>query len=159
MSTALELTNISSSPGEEFTVEPFSLPSLEHRFRIAPTTLSDMPTAVMGASGATLFTSHSEMGADSEHHIDTRGTTIENDLMDLLDGISNMSPLSIIGSSNDEMDPFYGAEFSKVDRNFYGRPVQRVLPTPRQAQVVRPTVVNPPAITSSTSAFTVTIPA
>ena len=87
-----------------------------------------MPTAFMGAAGAVLFPRSNEMETSSEHHIDTRGTTIESDLMDLLDEISNVSPLSFIGSSGDEKDPFHGAEFANVDRNSYGRPTQRVVP-------------------------------
>ena len=51
-SLALELMKISRSSGEDFAVEPFPLPSLENRFRIAHATLSDMPTAFMGAAGA-----------------------------------------------------------------------------------------------------------
>ena len=54
------------------------------------------------------------METKSEHHIDMRGTTFEDDLMDFLDGISNVSPLSITGSSEDEMDPLYVAEFANV---------------------------------------------
>ena len=131
-SPALELINISSSSGEEFTVEPISLPGLEVRIRIATSNLSDMPTAFMGAAGAALFTRNNEMETNSEHHVDTieRGTTIEIDLTDFLDGISNVSPLSFIGSLEDEMDPFHEAEFANVGRNSYGRPVQRVSPTP-----------------------------
>ena len=94
-----------------------------------------MPTAFMRAAGAALFTRNNEMGTNSEHHFDTRGPTIENDLMDLLDRISNVSPLSFIGSSDDKMDPFHGAEFANEGRNLYVRPVQRVSPTPRQPQL------------------------
>ena len=78
--------------------------------------------------------------------------------MDLLDGTTNVSPLSFIGSSDDEMDPFHGAAFANSGENSFGRPVQRVLPTPRQPQIVRPTVINPLMIPSNTCAFTVAIP-
>ena len=60
-SQALELINISSCSGDEFTVEPISLPTLEDRFRIATTTLSDMSTAFMGAAGAAMFTRNNEI--------------------------------------------------------------------------------------------------
>ena len=43
-----DLINISSSSGEDFAVEPFSLAELNERFRVAPFPLSDMPTAFMG---------------------------------------------------------------------------------------------------------------
>ena len=52
MDTALDLINISSSSEEGFTVEGFSLPDLEDRLRVAPSSISNMPTAFMGAAEA-----------------------------------------------------------------------------------------------------------
>ena len=55
ISPGTDLINISSSSGEEFAVELFSLAELDGRFRVVPFPLSDMPTAFMGATGAVLF--------------------------------------------------------------------------------------------------------
>ena len=156
-SPVLELINISSSSGEEFVVEPFSLPELEDKFRVPRSQLADLPTAFVGAGEAVLFARGNEMGNDSEHHVDTRGSNIENDLMDLLDEAIDVSPLTFIGSSEDEVDPFLEANFANVERNSYGRPVQRVAPIPRQPEVIRP-IANPPTIQSNTSAFTAVMP-
>ena len=131
-SPALELINISSSSGEEFVVEPFSLAELEDRFRVPRSHLADLPTAFVGAAEAVLFAREIEMGNDSEHHVDTRGSNIENDLMDLLDEAIDVSPLTFIGSSEDKVDPFLDANCANVERNSYGRPVLRVAPIPRQ---------------------------
>ena len=157
-SPALELVNISSSSGEEFMVESFSLPELEDRFRIPHSDLIDLPTAFVGATGAVLLARDNEMGNDSEHQVDTRGSTIENNLMDLLDDAIDVSPLTFIGSSEDEVDPFLDANFFvNVERYSYGRPIQRVPPTTRQQAMIRP-IVNIPTIPSSTSAFTAVMP-
>ena len=87
-------------------MEPFSLPELEDRFRIPRTDLIDLPTAFVGAAEAVLFARRNEIGNDSEHHVDTRGSNIENDLLDLLDDAIDVSPLTFIGSSEvDEVDP------------------------------------------------------
>ena len=79
--------------------------------------------------------------------------------MDLMDNISNISPLTFIGSSEEENDPFFGANFANMDqtdRNSYGGPVQRVQPTFRQ-QRLDETITNPPLIPSSLSAFTAVV--
>ena len=153
----LELVNISSSLGEEFEVEHLSLPELEDRFRIAPNTASDKPSAFMGAAGATLFVQNNNSGVDTEHVVDTRGSVIENELMDLLDEVFEISSLTFIGSSEDEADQFFGANFANVERNSYGRPVQRVQPSIRQSQTAGPNT-NPPVFPSQNSAFTTVIP-
>ena len=80
--------------------------------------------------------------------------------MDLLSDIPNVSPVTFIDSSEEEMNPFPEANFANVQRNAYGRPTQRVSPIPRpqirnlgqQPEVTRNT--NPPAIPSQVSAFT-----
>ena len=110
-SPTLELVNISSSSGEEFRVESYSLPELEDRFRIPHSDLIDLPTAFVSATGVVLFARDNEMGNDSEHQVDTRGSAIENNLMDLLDDAIDVSPLTFICSSEDETDPFLDANF------------------------------------------------
>ena len=151
-----DLINNSSSSGEEFAVEPFSLAELNERFRVAPFPLSDMPTAFMGATDAALFPNSVEAPIEEGQQVDTRGSLIENELMDLMDNISNISSLTFIGSSEEEDDPFFGANFAymeQTDRNSYGRPVQRVPPIPRQQRVAE-IITNPLTIPSSMSAFT-----
>ena len=64
--------------------------------------------------------------------------------------------LAFTGTSEDEIDPFVAADFANVERNSYGRSVQRVCSTARQQEVVRP-VANDPMIPSSVSAFTAVI--
>ena len=159
VSPVKDLINILSSSGEEFAVEPFSLAELDERFRVAPFPLSDMPTAFMGAAGAMLFPNNGEVPIEAGQHIDTRGSLIENELMLLLDKISNISPLTFIGSSEEQDDSFFGANFANMDqpsRNNYGRPVQRIQPMPRQQRMDQ-VITNPPMIPSSSSAFTAVI--
>ena len=156
-SPTLDLVNISSSPGEELEVGHLSLSELEDRFRIAPHTANDLPSAFMGAAGATLFVQNNGPRVDTEHAVDTRGSVIENEPMDLLDEVSEVSSLTFIGSSEDEVDPFFGANFANVERNSYGRPVQRVQPTIRQSQTKRPNTI-PPVVPSQNSAFKTVIP-
>ena len=46
-----------------------------------------------------------------------------------MDNIANISTLTFIESSDEEDDPFFGANFENVeqaDGNSYGRPVQKV---------------------------------
>ena len=160
VSPMTDLINISSSSGEEFAVEPFSLAELDERLRGAPFPLSDMPTAFMGAAGAVLFPNNGEAPIEKGQHNDTRGSLIENELMDLMDNISNISPLTFFGSSEEEDDPFFGANFANMDqsnRNSCGRQVQRVQLMPRQ-QRMDETIANPPIFTSSLSVFTAVIP-
>ena len=97
VSPVTDLINISSSSGEEFAVEPFSLAKLDERFRVAPFPLSDMPTTFMGAAGSVLFPINGKAPIGDWQHIDTRGSLIENKLMDLMDNISNISPLTFRG--------------------------------------------------------------
>ena len=157
--TALELINISSSSEEGFVVEPLTLPEMEDRFRVASSSITSMPVAFLGSTEASLFiTNLVETG--SRGCIDTRGTTIESELVDLLSDIPNNLPITFIDRSEEEMDPFQEANFANVQRNAYGRPTQRVSPVPRpqitnteqQPEVTRN--INPPAIPSQVRAFT-----
>ena len=161
ISPVTDLINISSSSGEEFAVEPFSLAELDERFRVAPFPLSDMPTAFLGAIGAVLFPNNGEAPIEEGQQIDTRASNIENELMDLMDNISNILPLTFIGSSSEEDGPFSGAKFANMDQtdsNSYGRLVQRVQPMPRQQRMDETITHPPPKIPSSVSAFTAVVP-
>ena len=141
-------------------VEPLSVNDLDERFRTVPYPLTDMSTAFMGAAGAVLFPNSVDSQAGDGQQIDTRDSRIENELMDLMDDVSNISSLTFIGSSEEEDNPFLGANFANVnqaEKNSYGRPVQRVQPMVRTPRVTRATV-NPPLVPSSRSAFSVVIP-
>ena len=141
-------------------VEPLSVNDLDERFRSAPYPLTDMSTAFMGATGAVLFPSSTDPQAGDDQQIDTRNSLIENELMDLMGDVSNISSLTFIGSSEEEDNSFFGANFANVDqadRNSYGRPVQRVQPMVRTSRVTR-AAVNRPIVPSYRSAFSVVIP-
>ena len=156
--TALDLIKITRSSEEGFVVEPLTLPEMEDRFRVASSSITSMPVAFMGSTEASLFITNS-VETGSRGCKDTRGTTIESELMDLLSDIPNISPVTVIDSSDEEMDPFPEANFANVQRNAYGRPTQRVSPIPRpqienleqQPEITRNII--PPAIPSQVSAF------
>ena len=78
--------------------------------------------------------------------------------MDQLYGTQNVSPPTLIGSPEVEINPLYQADSVNMEKNSYGRPDQRFSPTPRQPQVVRP-VMNPQMIPSNGDAFTTIMPA
>ena len=141
-------------------VEPLSVNDLDERLRSAPYPLTDMSTAFMGAAGAVLFPNSADPQAGDGQQTDTRNFRIEKELMDLMDDVSNISSLTFIGSSEEEDNPFLGANFANVnqaERNSYGRPVQRVQPMVRTPRVTRATV-NPPLVPSCRSAFSVVKP-
>ena len=64
-----------------------------------------MSTAFMGAAGAVLFPNSVDSQAGDGQQIDTRDSRIENELMDLMDDVSNISSLTFIGSSEEEDNP------------------------------------------------------
>ena len=128
--TALDLINISSSSEEGFVMEPRTLPEMEDRFRVASSSITSMRVAFMGSTDASLFVTNS-VETGSRGCINSRRTTIESELMDLLSDIPDFSPVTFINSSDEEMDPFPEANFANVQRNAYGRPTQRVSPIPR----------------------------
>ena len=78
----------------------------------------------MAYAEASLFVNNISTETNLGQHIDTRGTTIESEIMDLLYGKSDVSPLTFIGTSDDEADPFIEAKFANVERDSYVRPVQ-----------------------------------
>ena len=155
----LDLINISSSSDEGFVVEPLTSTEMEDRFRVAPSSIASMPVAFIGSTEASLFVTIS-IETELRGCIDTRGTTIESKLMDLLNDIPDISPVTFIDSSEEEMDPFPEANFANVQRNACGRPTQRVSPIPspqvvnlgQQPEATRD--INPPTIPSQVSAFT-----
>ena len=88
--TALDMVNISSSSEEGFVVEPLSQPEMEDRFRVASSFVTSMSAAFMGSIEASLYVINS-IETRPSGCIDTRGTTIESELMDLLSEIPDIS--------------------------------------------------------------------
>ena len=77
------IIDVSSDSGEEFVVQPSSLPDIEERFRVGGPK-SEMMTASVGADSATLFTSQHKDPVVTEI-IDTAGTQIERQMMDVIE--------------------------------------------------------------------------
>ena len=75
--------DVSSDSGEEFTVEPGNVQALDERFCVVGSN-SDAMSAFVGAAVATLFPS-SSVRYQSEEVIDTTGSQIERQLMELID--------------------------------------------------------------------------
>ena len=76
------IIDVSSDSGEEFIVQQSNPPDIEERFRIGGPR-SDMMTAFVGATPATLFTSEPGSPVVTEI-IDTAGTQIERQMMDIM---------------------------------------------------------------------------
>ena len=128
------IIDVSSDSGEEFLVQPGDLPVLQERFRVGgPRT--DAMTAFMGAASATLFPPQSV--EDSLHEtIDTAGTNIERQLMEVIDEHNfgrELSSTSFIDTEFEDspMSPPESERPTRVQMNSYGRPTAPILPTPR----------------------------
>ena len=141
------IIDVSSDSGEEFIVQPSSLPIIEERFRVGGPR-SDMMTAFVGATSATLFASEPEDPVVTEK-IDTAGTQIERQMMDIIEEhhFSRESSLtSFIDTELEDspMSPWDTAEPMRIPVNSYGRPTAAFLPTPRNANQMT-TAINRPA--------------
>ena len=124
----------SSDSGEEIVVQPSSLPDIEERFRVGGPR-SDMMTAFVGATSATLFASEPEDPVVTEI-IETAGTQIERQMLDIIEEhhfSRESSPTSFIDTELEDaaMFPWDTAEPMGVSINSYGRPTAAILPTPR----------------------------
>ena len=75
--------DVSSESGEEFTVEPGNVHALDERFRVGGPD-SDAMSAFVGAAAATLFPS-SSVPFQTEEVVDTIGSQIERQLMEMID--------------------------------------------------------------------------
>ena len=128
--------------------EPLSLPEMLDRSRVASSSVTSFPVAFMRSTEASLFVTNS-IETRPSGFIDTRGTNIESELMDLL---SDILPVSFIDISDEEMTPFPEANFANARRNAHGLPTQKVCPIPRQQEVTRDS--KPPAVPSQASALT-----
>ena len=77
------IVDISSDSGEEFVVHPNDLSDVEERFRVGGPR-SDMLTAFVGATSATLFASGPADPSIAET-IDTAGTPIERQMREIIE--------------------------------------------------------------------------
>ena len=152
------IIDVSSDSREEFVVQPSSLPDIEARFRVGGPR-SDMTTAFVGATSATLFASEPE-GPVVTEIIDTAGTQIERQMMAIIEEhhfSRESSSTSFIDTELEDssMSPWDTAEPMGVPVNSYGRPTVAILPTPRNTTQA-PAAINRPIPTYPTS-FTANI--
>ena len=141
-----EIIDVSSDSGEEFVVHPNDLSDIEERFRVGGPR-SDMLTAFVGATSATLFASGPEDLSIVET-IYTAGTQIERQMMEIIDGHQlsrGSSSTSFIDTELEDSptSPWEPSESSTGPINSYGRPAAAILPTPRSKNH-EATVVNRP---------------
>ena len=99
-----DVIDISSESGEEFTVEPGNTAQLDEKFRI-DTRGSNIMTAFMGSATASLFPP--SISVSYQETIDTAGSYIEREIMELLEENPLSSPVSI--------QSFVDSEFEEVD--------------------------------------------
>ena len=117
------IIDVSSDSGEEFVVQPSSLPVIEERFRVGGPR-SDM-TAFVSATSGTLFASEPENPVVTKI-IDTAGTQIERQMMDTIEEhhfSRESSSTSFIDTELEDspMSPWDTAEPLVVPVNSYGR--------------------------------------
>ena len=154
--------DISSESGEEFTVEPGNVNAIEERFRVgAPG--SNAMTAFAGAAAMTLFPQSTASQLDTEI-IDTAGSQIERQLLDLIDehqSNHSMTPSSFVSSEFEESpeSPDDQEMVQQPPLNSYGRPSAAILPTPRErgrgrGLPRRPRPNYPPGFSADISNFT-----
>ena len=158
---SLSIIDVSSDSGEAFVVQSSSLPDIEERFRVSGPR-SDMMTAFVGATSATLFASEPEDPVVTEI-IDTAGTQIERQMMDIIEEHQfsrESSSTSFIDTELEDspMSPYDTAEPMGVPVNSYGRPSAAILPTPRNttqapAAIIRPIATNPTNFTANNLNF------
>ena len=143
---------VSSESGEEFVVEPGDVQALDERFRVGGPS-ADAMSAFVGAAAATLFPS-SAVPYQNEETIDTAGSQIERQLMELVEehqSNDSASPPSFIDTEFEESpkSPDEQETSGNMSVNSYGRPTAAVLPTPRgrgrgRGSVTRPVPTYPP---------------
>ena len=141
-----DVIDISSNSGDDFLVEPGNVTQLEERFRVNQTT-QDAMTTFMGAATAMLFLSSNDPILQG-NVIDTTGTGIEQELMELDEESRVVSPVSLtsfvdseFGETSESPEEIRGNGPDDMRVNSYGRPTAAILPTPR-TNIVQPGDVN-----------------
>ena len=127
-------------------VAPGNVTQLEERFRVNQTT-QDAMTTFMGAATAMLFPS-SNGPILQGYAIDTAGTGIQQEQMDLIEESRVISPVSLTSFVDCEFEEtsespgeIRGNGPDNMRVNSYGRPTAAILPTPR-TNIVQPGDVN-----------------
>ena len=142
-------------------VEPGDVEALDERFRIGSPS-ADAMSAFVGAAAATLFPS-SAVPYQNEETIDTAGSQIERQLMELVEehqSNDSVSPPSFIDTEFEEPpeSPDEQETSGSMSVNSYDRPTAAVLPTPRgrgrgRGSVIRPVPTYPPGYSPGMSNF------
>ena len=149
---------MSSESGEEFTVEPGNFQALDERFRVARPD-SDVMSAFVGAAAATVFPS--SVPFQTEEVIDTTGSQIERQLMEMIDehhSHRSSSPTSFIDTEFEESpeSPDDQEMEDSHSLNSYGRASAAILPTSRGKGLVQhPIPTYPPRFIAGSSDFNV----
>ena len=86
------IIDVSSESGEEFTVEPGDIQALDEGFRVGGSS-ADALSVFVGAAAATIFPSAS-LPYQTEEVIDTTGSQIERQLMELVEEHQNHDSVS-----------------------------------------------------------------
>ena len=158
-----EVIDISSNSENEFMVEPGNIPQIEERFRVDQTPYNAMST-FMGAATAMLFPPNS-IAISQNETIDTAGTGIEQELMELIEENRVPTPTSITSFVDSEYEGENGSPVGLEPvaseatlLNSYGRPSAAILPTPRSSdhqvgQTSREIPTYPPNYRPGVSAF------
>ena len=133
---SLDVIDISSNSGDEFLVERGNVTQLDERFRVNQIT-QDAMTTFMGAATAMFFPSSNDPILQG-NVIDTTGTGIEQELMELIEESRIVSPVSLTSfvdsefeEANESPEELRGDGPDIMIVNSYGRPTAAILPTPR----------------------------
>ena len=132
-----DVVDISSDSENGFLVEPGNILQIEERFRANPMG-QDAMTAFIGPTAALLFPSNS-VSVPQTDTIDTAGTRIEQELMELVVENQLPSPIFLFSFIDSEFEeatssPDEPSVNSNSRVNSYGRPTAAILPTPRNAE-------------------------
>ena len=96
------IIDVSSESGEKFTVEPGVVQAPDESFRVGGPSADAISTFV-GAAAATLFPSAS-LPYQAEEVIDTTGSQIERQLMELVEEHQNYDSVSLPSSTDTEFE-------------------------------------------------------
>ena len=117
------IIDVSSESGEEFTVEPGDVNAIVERFRVGAQ-VADAMSAFVGAAATTLFP-QSTFPSQNTEVIDTAGSQIERQLLDLIDehqSNHSMTPSSFVSSEFEESpeSPYDQEMTQQFPLNSYG---------------------------------------